>query len=211
LVAVAWLGVPVMFAVLLAAPSVTLPGDDVGLRRFQTPQLDPGVLLGQTFSMPGDGLHAIEVFPVSVRERVSGFVRFVLYDVTEGPSTRVRGAVVATDSLMQAPSFRFEFPPISDSADHSYQLDIAPTSADGVAFWATQGERYAAGNLRINGQDRWADLAFQTYAPTPSIWQLLMTLWDGHPVRGLVVIGAFGSIWLLLGFALQGMARMSAL
>lgn len=206
-----WVSVPVVFAALLAAPSVALPRDDVGLRRFQTPQLDPGVLLGQTFSMPGDGLYAIEVFPVAARERVSGFVRFVLHDVTEGHSTRVRGGVVAADTLMQGPSYRFEFPPIGDSADHAYQLDIAPVQAEGVAFWATMGERYADGSLRINNQDRWADLSFQTHAPAPSIWRLLMTFREDHPRRGLVVIGAFGAIWLLLGFALRGMVRMSPL
>lgn len=207
--AVVWVGVPAVFAVLLAAPGVVLPGDGVGLRRFQTPSLKSGVILGQTFSMPGDGLYAIEVLPVAVGDRVSGSVRFLLYDVTEGHQTRVRVAKVAADSLIQAPSYRFEFPPIEDSADHSYQLDIASASAADVAFWATKGERYAAGSLRINNQDRWADLGFQTHAPAPSIWNLLMQLWDDHPARGGVVVGAFGSIWLLLGFALQGMVRMS--
>ena len=211
LAAVVWCGVPLVFAALLATPSVTLPSDDLGLRRFQTPQLNPGVLLGQTFSMPGDGLYAIEVFPVAVGERVSGSVLFVLYDVTEGHVVRVRGGVVAADSLLQSPSYRFEFPPISDSADHSYRLDIAPVQAEGVAFWATKGERYAGGSLRVNSQDRWADLGFRIYAPAPSNWQLLMTLSEDRPARGYIVMGASTVIWLLLGLLVRAIAEMSDL
>ena len=207
LAAVAWLGVAAVFVLLMAAPSVTLPGDDIGLRRFQTPQLGPGVLLGQTFSMPGDGLSAVEVFPVAVGEQVSGFVRFVLYDMTEGRPTRVRGAVVAADSLVQTPSYRFEFPPIGDSADHSYQLDIMPELAEGVAFWATKGERYAAGSLRINNQDRWADLGFRAHAPAPSGWRLFMTLREERPARAHVVGGSIMAIWLLLGVVIRELGR----
>ena len=155
-------------------------------------------------------MHAIEVFPAPVGERVSGFARFVLYDVTEGRPVRVRGGVVTANSLMRAPSYLFEFPPIVDSADHSYRLDISTTQAEGVAFWATKGERYADGNLRINDHDRWADLAFQTHAPAPSIWRLLMTLRDEHPMRGYIVIGAFASIWLLLGLVVRDLAGTRA-
>jgi len=206
LAAVAWLGVPVVVAVLLAVPSVTLPGDNLGLRRFQTPRLDSGVLIGQTFSVTGDGLYAIEVFPVAVGERASGSVLFVLYDVTEDRSMRVRGRVVTVDELLQSPSYRFEFAPLGDSADHSYLLEIAPGQTEGVAFWATKGERYAGGSLRINNQDRWADLGFQTYAPAPSIGQLFMTLREAHPVRGDIVIGAMTAIWLLLGLLIRVLA-----
>ena len=110
LATVVWFGMPVVFAALLATPSVALPGDSLGLRRFQTPELGPGVPLGQTFDMPGDGLYAIEVLPVAVGERVSGSVLFVLNDVTGGPVTRVRGAVVPAESLIQLPSYRFRVP-----------------------------------------------------------------------------------------------------
>ncbi len=211
LAAVAWCGVPLVFAALLATPSVTLPGDNLGLRRFQTPELSPGVLLGQTFDMAGDGLYAIEVFPVATSERGSGSVRFVLYDVTESRLTRVRGAVVTADRLLQSPSYRFEFPPIGNSADHSYRLDIAPVQTEGIAFWATKGERYLGGNLRINNQDRWADMGFRAYAPAPSIGWLLMTLRDTNPVRGYVVIVSFVAVWLLLGLLVRAMAQMSDL
>lgn len=204
---------PVVYAVLLAAPSVTLPGDDLGLRRFQTPQLAPDVLLGQTFNMTGDGLYAVEVFPTPVGERVSGYVLFVLYDITdESRLIRVRSADVRAEDLIKASSYRFEFPPVLDSEDRSYRLDLVPsaiTPAEGVAFWATKGERYAGGSLRINNQDRWADMAFRAYAPAPSIWRLLMTLRETNPVRGHIVIAVFVAVWLLLGLMLRGIAGMS--
>ena len=206
-----WFGVPMVFAALLATPSVGLPGDSLGLRRFQTPQLSPGILLGQTFTMPGDGLYAVEVLPVAVGEQVSGSVSFVLYDVTGGGATRVRGAAVTADSAIKLPSYRFEFPPITDSADHSYLLDIAPAQAEGVAFWATKGERYADGSLRVNSQNRWADLGFRAYAPAPSIGQLLMTIREDHPVRGYIVMGACTAIWILLGLLVRAIAEMSDL
>lgn len=204
----AWLGVPVVVVALLAVPSVSLPGDDLGLRRFQTPQLDPGVLIGQTFSMPGDGLSAVEVFPAATGERVSGSVLFLLYDVSEGPPMRVRGGVVTVDQLLQSSSYRFEFPPIGDSADHRYRLNIETARAEGVTFWATKGERYAGGSLRINGHERWADLGFRAHAPAPSIGRLLTTLREAHPVRGSVVIGAIAAIWLLLGLVIRELAGM---
>jgi hypothetical protein len=200
-----WFGVPMVFAALLATPSVGLPGDSLGLRRFQTPQLSPGILLGQTFTMPGDGLYAVEVLPVAVGEQVSGSVSFVLYDVTGGGATRVRGAAVTADSVIKLPSYRFEFPPIGDSADHTYRLDIALAEAEGVAFWATQGERYPGGSMRVNSQERWADLGFRAYAPAPSIGQLLMTIRGDHPVRGNIVMGACTAIWLLLGLLVRTM------
>ena len=201
---VAWWGVPVVVAALLATSSVTLPGDNLGFRRFQTPQLGPGMVVGQTFYMTGHGLHAVEVFPVAVGERVSGSVPFELYDVTGDRVTRVYEAVVSADRLIQSPSYRLEFPPIGNSADRSYRFDIAPAQAEGIAFWATKGERYAGGSMHINNQSRWADLAFLADAPAPSIWRLLMTLRETHPVRGNIVIGSVAAIWLLLGLLLRG-------
>jgi hypothetical protein len=205
--------VPLVFALILVTPSITLPGDDLGIRRFQTPQLARDVLLGQTFTMTGDGLYAIEVFPTAVGERASGCVLFVLYGGTdENRLTRVRSADVRAEDLIKAPSYLFEFPPILNSEDRSYRLDLAPsaiTPAEGVAFWATKGERYAAGRLRINNQDRWADLAFRAYAQAPSIGRLFMTLRDTNPVRGHIVIVSFVAVWLLLGLMLHATARMS--
>jgi hypothetical protein len=209
---IGWWTVPLVYALLLAAPSVTLPGDDLGIRRFQTPQPTADVPLGQTFTMTGDGLDAIEVFPTAVGKQVSGSVLFVLYDDTDGIRlTHVRSADVRVEDLIKAPSYRFEFPPILDSEGRSYRLGLVPSAiapAEGVAFWATKGERYATGSLRINNRDRWADLGFRAYAPAPSIWRLFMTLWDERPVRAYILSGSLIAVWLLLGLVIRELAGM---
>jgi hypothetical protein len=204
---VAWWFVPVIYALLLASPSVTLPGDDLGIRAFETPPLGPDIELSQSFRMTADGLHAIEVYPVALGPRVSGEVRFDLYLIYEvGDSRgeiRIRSANVLSEDLMRTPSYRFEFAPIPNSKDSDYRLDFGASSAEGVAFLATKGERYDGGYMSVNNSGRWADLAFRAYAPAPSVWRRLMTLRETNTVRAYLVIAALPAIWLLVGFVIR--------
>lgn len=206
---VAWWAIPVLYMVLLAAPSVTLPGDDLGIRRFQTPPLSPDMRLGQTFTMTGNGLHAIQVFSVAVAGRVSGDVRFELFEVRDNQLIPVRTAEILAEDVVRVSSYRFEFAPIPDSRDRTYRLDLVAAPAEGVAFWATKGDRYEGGSMHANGRDRWADLAFRAHAPAPSVWGRLMTLRATNPVRAYLVVAALLAIWLLLGFVLRGLAYVS--
>ena len=203
---------PVLYAVLLAAPSVTLPGDSLGFRVFQTPALSPSLRLGQTFTMPGDGFHAIEIFPSAVGGPVSGKIQLELYELDSGHSeiALVRTGEASSSDVVRAPSYRFEFAPIVDSKDRTYRFDLIASEGEGVAFWATKGERYARGVMRANGRDRWADLAFRAYAPNPSVWRRLMTLRETNPVRAYLVIAAGLAIWLLLGFILREIQAIPA-
>lgn len=205
---VAWWSTPAVYVLLLAAPSVTLPGDDLGLRRFRTPPLGPDLRLGQTFTMTGDGLYAIDVFPVVAGERVSGDVRFELYDVGNDVATPIRTAEVLAADVVGEALYRFEFASIPDSHDRTYRLDLVASLAEGVAFWATKGERYAGGRMHANGRDRWADLSFRTHAPAPSIWARLMALRKTNPVRAYLVVGSLTAIWLLLGAVLRMLDRI---
>jgi hypothetical protein len=204
---IAWWVVPVIYALMLASPSVTLPGDDLGIRAFQTPPLGPNIELSQSFRMTTDGLHAIEVYPIALGPRVSGEVRFDLSEIYEvgvdRSETRVRRANVLVEELIRSPSYRFEFPPIINSKDREYRLSLASFSAEGVAFWATKGERYDGGFMSVNDRERWADLEFRTYAPAPSVWRRLMTLRETNRVRADLVIAAFPVIWLLVGFVIR--------
>lgn len=199
----AWWLIPVLYALALATPSVTLPGDGVGIRRFQTPPLGPDLRLGQTFTMTGDGLHAIDVFPVVAAERVSGDVRFELYELRDNQRILVHIAEVLAEEVVTGQSYRFEFAPIPNSKDRTYRLDLVAAPAEGVAFWATKGERYEGGSMHANGRERWADLAFRAHAPAPSIWGRLMALRDTNPTRVYLTVAAFTAIWLLLGFVLR--------
>jgi len=211
--AVVWCGVPVIYAVILLTPSVALPGDDLGLRRFETPGLSPDVSIGQTFRMTADGLYAVEVFAASIETAVSGIVLFDLYEIPgEGLPELVRAIEVSAVDLLKTRSHRFTFPPILNSEDRFYRFELrsAVTSpSQGIAFLATRGERYAGGSLHINNQSRWADMAFHADAPAPSIWRLLMTLRETHPVRGNAVAGSFVAVWLLLGLVPIRIARIS--
>lgn len=205
---VAWWAIPVLYMALLAAPSVTLPGDDLGIRRFQTPPLSPDMRLGQTFTMTGNGLHTIQVFPVAVAGRVSGDVRFELFEVRDNQLIPVGTTEILAEDVVRAPSYRFEFAAIPDSRDRTYRLDLVAAPAEGVAFWATKGDRYEGGSMHANGRDRWADLAFRAYAPAPSIWNRFMALWATNPVRAALATAALTAVWLLLGLALRALANI---
>ncbi len=209
---IGWWLMPVLYAVLLAAPSATLPGDGLGIRVFQTPALSPSLRLGQTFTMPGDGFHAIEIFPSAVGGTVSGKVQLELHELDSGHReiALVRTAEASASDVVGAPSYRFEFAPIVDSKDRAYRFDLIASEAEGVAFWATKGNRYAGGAMHANGRGRWADLAFRVYAPNPSVWGRLMMLRDTNPVRAYLVIAAGLAVWLLLGFFLRAIEAIPA-
>lgn len=206
----AWACLPVAFAIVLASPSVTLPGDAVGVRRFRTPPLGPDLRLGQTFTMTGNGLRAIELFPVAVGERISGDVRFELYELRDGRTIPLHVAEVLARDVLRAPSYRFEFAPIPDSRDHTYRLDLVAAPAEGIAFWATRGDRYEGGAMHANGRARWADLAFRVYAPAPTIWGRLMELRTTHPMRAYVALAALAAVWLLVGLVLRTFTAVPA-
>lgn len=198
--------VPAACGLMLAMPAATLPGDHVGIRRFQTPSVGPDIRLGQTFIMPVDGLHAIEIFPVSVGIPPSGDVLFELYEVgSERLATRVRNVEVPAEDLLRGSSYSFEFAPILDSKDHTYRLDLIASPADGVAFWATKGERYPGGRMHANGRERWADLAFRVHAPTLSVWGQFKALHARSPVRVYVVAAALAAFFLLVSRVLHGL------
>jgi hypothetical protein len=204
---VGWALLPVVYALILAAPTIRLPGDDLGIRRFRTPPVAPGLQLSQTFGMTADGLHAVDLVPAAVSGPSSGHVRFELYDVsavgTEFRETRLRDAEVPVGQLRGVSSYRFEFAPISDSRNHTYRVTLSADAASGVAFWATRGERYAGGTLFANDAARWADLAFRTHAPVPSTWDYFARFVDASPVRASVVFTLMTGVWLLVGVVIR--------
>lgn len=211
---VVWCVLLLMLAWLLARPSVTLPADAPGIRRFQTAEIAPDVRLAQTFTMTANGLHAIDVQGASMGATVSGLVRLELYDITReaGPRPLVRVVEIPAADLVAARSYRFEFPPILDSQDRVYRLDFVSSEtrpARGVGLVATKGDRYAGGALVINGAVRWADIAFRTHAPAPSIGRLLMSLRGTNPIRFGLVLAAFVALVLLVPVVLRAMLRLS--
>jgi hypothetical protein len=204
--------VGVALAVTVTMPPVRLPSDELGLRRFVVP-IDEETEVSQTFAMTADGLHAVEFEPVPAGDAVSGRIKFELQEEGSGV---VRTGDFAAAGLMTASTYRLEFAPIDDSKDSVYRLallssDVEP--ARGVAVWATKGGRYADGALEINGRERWADLAFKTFAPPGrSIWGRLMDMQSPPPgiPNKAAILAALAAYWLASGFVLRAFSRWHA-
>jgi len=207
LAGLAWAGLGVVLAHSLTLPVVTLPGNAAWLRRFETPEIVPGRVLGQTFTMNRDGLTAIEFALVPVGPP-SRDIDLTLLDVTDARNARaVRTTTIKVPALGDRRSFRFEFVPIADSRFRTYQFEVSGTDGrSGYALVAARGDAYAEGTLGFNGRARWADLIFQTDVspPVASIWT---TLWTrrGEPGRasGKLILALLGLNWVVVGFLLR--------
>ena len=66
-------------AISLTVRPVVLPGDEVGLRRFQVP-VNPEIAVSQTFAMTADGLHGFEFQPEAVGGAPSGRLTYELME-----------------------------------------------------------------------------------------------------------------------------------
>ena len=205
---IAWLTVGVALVVALNVPNAWLPSDDLGLRRFQTPEIVPSQVLSQTFTMTADGFHAIEVTARSTGP-VSGVVRFELRE----DNVVYRADVPATD-LVDSPSYRLEFRPIPDSQGQNYRLDVSGSQTNppaGVVLLATKGERYPGGTMLVDDRERWADMAFRTFAlEGRSSWTRLMLLPSGASgfSSGHLILAALVVYWLLFGAVIRRMLFM---
>ena len=209
LTVIAWMMIGVVHLVAFSLPAVQLPGDAAGWRHFQTPEIAPDAAIGQTFEMTADGLSAIEFSAVAVAPRVSGDVRIELHDLTGHGDRVVHTAVVPASDLVRARSYRFEFPPVPESGQTLYGLRLAAQGGTGVALVATRGERYLPGAMSINDMPRWADLAFRTYAPAPSRWEMLVAMGaSSRLARGWVIVGLLAVTWVLVGGVLRVILRL---
>jgi len=117
-------------------------GDDLGIRRFVTPDVTRDWRVSERFRMNTDGLAAITVRPVAAAAP-AGRLRFELRSLTPSATRVARRAEVAASELAGVDAYRFAFAPIADSRDAAYQLDITSSSdapSRGIAFAATRGE-----------------------------------------------------------------------
>jgi hypothetical protein len=206
-----WLALGIVGIVALAMPRAWLPGDDPGLRRFVPPEVTGDATMSQTFVMTADGFHAVEVVPIATG-RVSGSLRFDLSDITDGVRP-IHSVSVPAATLVDRGAYRMDFSAIEDSGGQTYRLDISADGnapARGVAFVATKGVRYRGGTLWFNDRERWADLAFRTFAPDARSSGTLLTAGSAG-VTGFIVLGLLIAYWLLFGLALQALFRAYAL
>jgi hypothetical protein len=178
-------------------------GSSLGLRSFLTPEVNSRWRVAQRFRMDTADLSRIEFQPQAVGP-VSGRYRLTLID--RATSNR-RVADVAAADLVRRPRYTFVFDPLADSRGHEFELEIASASStdagQGVALWATKGNRLDHGSLLINARPRWASLAFRTGPSPDSLFRALMQGGDpDRPPRWLAVVGLLAS-WVALRFALD--------
>jgi hypothetical protein len=204
-----WGLIAVATALTLAIRPVTPPSDQLGLRRFRVP-IDMDTAVSQTFTMTADGFHALEFQPAAVGNGVSGRVRF---ELEERGSGVVRSGEMSAADLLSSSSYRLEFAPIDDSKDSVYRLELMSSGnqpATGIAVWATKGWRYAEGAMQINGRERWADLAFRTFAPAGrSTWERLTSMQSPPPGVSPrnVILASLSAYLLASGFVLRAFWR----
>jgi hypothetical protein len=157
-------GLPILYSAGAFAPRQPA-GDSLGSRRFRTPEITAATRIGERFTMNASGLLAIRVHAVAVGT-VAGRVRVELRSLEEDGQV-IRRADVPAANLVGGETYRFAFPAIADSNGHVYRLDLSSSPeapSRGVALWATSGERLPSASLIVDGNERQADLAFQTEA-----------------------------------------------
>jgi hypothetical protein len=202
----AWWALTVVLAFGLFVPARPV-GDGPGFRRFLTSEVTGNVRITQNFRMNARNLTGVEVYAAAVGP-VEGSLHLEVADLTAGPGI-VRSADVPAADVVRSGSYLFEFEPIERSRDHRFRLDITSSPASparGVALWATKGPRLPESNLYINDVRRWADLAFQTHAPTPGRFQALLETSDAS--RPPLWLGLAGLI--VMWIAARGLLRTVA-
>ena len=209
LATVSWWAVAVIAVTILTAPRDSV-GDGLGLKRFLTPEVSDGWVIGQRFRMDSHNLEAIEIHAEPVGAVAGSFV-VTLRDLDAEGVVRTRE--VAAADLVRSESYGFRFPPIGQSAGHLFHLELAPAASNsgrGVALWATKGARLNEGGLLINDQPRWASLAFQTHTPAVSLLRAMVRGDDpGRAPKWLALVGLFG-FWIALRFVFKAVAAMDA-
>ena len=199
----AWWALGLVVAIALVAPRPKT-GDGLGLRRYRTVEVSDEYRVAQRFRMNAPGLHGVDVRAAAVGP-VSGSFRLTLRD--RDASDVERSIDVSAEDLVREKRYLFRFEPIENSADHEYQLEIAPAPSSpgrGVALWATKGARAPERALRINDVQRWGSLAFQTHTPSVPLLQALLQARDpDRPPQWLALVGLFGA-WIALRFVLRG-------
>ena len=216
----------------------------VTVRRFEaanglTGELLAGKSVGQTFVARYDGLSGVELelgtylqytgpakaslvlhlreSPPGVEGRKTNDESAVGLRSTERDLATV--TVPAGTSLAPNPWYRFSFPPIPESQNHSYYVELespdgAPGHALTVYWWRPDannpnGDPYADGSAYLNGRPRPGDLAFALhYEPSPlsAAAQMARAISANLPGQAMLVL--FVSVAAVVGALLYLLAAL---
>ncbi len=126
--------------------------------------VEPGDLVEQTFLSTQTDLKSVWMFAAIQPSTHSSAatIRLRLWALDGAGETLVANQTV---SLLNAPArlrLELQFQPQANSRQRAYRVDLSSDAPAGaVSLYASRTDRYSDGGLRINGQDRSADLAFE--------------------------------------------------
>jgi hypothetical protein len=169
-----------LFALLVSAYSSVTHWRSDGANAI-SPPLVPGTTIGQSFVSRYSNLSGLEVRVNPQYFRGRDAATTLVMHLREAPGVgpdlatstlRVTGAVEESQYQL------FTFPPIADSLDRTYYVDIespdaTPASAPALLWWIQfdpnlPTDTYPGGTAYLDGQPQQSDIAFGlTYEPTP--------------------------------------------
>ncbi|MDQ3706039.1 MAG: DUF2142 domain-containing protein [Chloroflexota bacterium] len=169
-----------LFALLISAYSSVTHWRSDGANAVSTP-LVSGTSIGQTFVSRYPNLSALEVRvnPQYFRGRDDGATLVMHLREAPGNSPHVAISTLhVTGAVEESQYQRFTFPPIADSQDKTYYVEIespdaTPDNAPALLWWIQfdlnlPTDTYPGGTAYLNGQPQQSDLAFGLrYDPSP--------------------------------------------
>jgi hypothetical protein len=144
-------------------------------------------VVAQTFVVGAGGLHAVTIEARPFGPDTAGAVEFALTDIGRADARRASVArprddasrpvarlVASAREVVAEERFRFEFPPVEDSKDRQYLLEIKALDAPagrGIGVWATREQAYEGGILLVDGREQWGDLVFAAHAERATLFR----------------------------------------
>ncbi len=123
--------------------------------------------LSQTFIARHNNLSGVEILVATYGARLShGTLEMTLTSEKQGTSRVVVWRTWPADQLRDNQPVRLSFPPIADSADHTYSLIVASRGlADGqrITTWLCPADAYLPGKLFVGGKEHDNELFFRTF------------------------------------------------
>lgn len=182
---------PLIGFALVFVDSLNLLGFDGQMLYYRPPaeiqEVKGERTIGQTFVAPLPGLHRIDVMLFDRGHRNTHDVTFRLREGITS-STDILSITFNASEVAGARWYRFDFPPLVDSAGKTYYFYFSsPESTDGnaIAVGGVQLDLYPDGMAYLNTTPANADLAFKTYyaavAPAQKVEQLLERLAENKP------------------------------
>ncbi len=163
--------------------------------------------VGQSFRAEYNGLHRVEVSLADYGRRNTGPVRYRLYAL--GATQPLRAGEFPAEAIQGDITYPLDFPPVPDSAEHSYYLELTAPAASPdnaiTAYWQPQ-DTYLPGSAYLAGQPRSGDLVFSLYYQVAP-WERLLVLFRQVTANKP---GVWGQVWPYVAAPLLYLGTLAA-